>query len=92
MKEYHYQKEFFKTSVSVAIEKIETTLLPFFKLEKEEMQNEKEMTKAIKGLKVLLGCWLNENYDIKETEELKTVIEKLELDLIRIRFINQKYV
>ena len=74
MKEYHYQKEFFKTSVSVAIEKIEATLLPFFKIE------------ALNTLTELLD---EDEKEIQE-KEIKAAIEKIELDLMRVRFINKK--
>ena len=54
MKEYHYQKEFFKTNISTAIEKIEATLLPFFKIEKNEINDEQSLTDAIEALNILL--------------------------------------
>lgn len=84
MKEHRYKKEFFKISVSKAVEIIEQTLFPFFEIQEISKIDEEKIKDAIGGLSVLLDT---------DDDELKRrvldEINNLESKLFRLKYINK---
>lgn len=84
MKEYHYDKEFFKTSVAIAVEVIEQTLFPFFQIKSLSKVDEQEMREAIEAMSLLL-----DTNDESLKQEVLEEIHKLEAQLFRLKYKNK---
>ena len=84
MKEYHYDKEFFKTSSEEAIKIIEQTLFPFFQITGTSERDEKQIEVVIKALSILL-----DTEDENEKQEVLNEIHKLETQLFRLKYRNK---
>jgi hypothetical protein len=83
MKEHRYKKEFFKISVSKAVEIIEQILFPFFQIQ-EISKNEEEIKTIIDGLSLLLDT------DDKELNKMiLDEINNLETKLFRLKYTNK---
>jgi hypothetical protein len=84
MKEYHYDKEFFKTSVEEAIKVIEQTLFPFFQITETSKVTEQDIKDSIAGISLLL-----DTEDEVEKQEILNEIHKLEAQLFRLKYKNK---
>ncbi len=82
MKQYHYDKEFFKTDAKTAITIIEETLFPFFNIKQnneDDNLSEEKAEKIINALKIALKFTSTD----KQKEDILKQIHEYEAKLFR---------